>query len=109
LSTRCRAVEADLKEIAHKIAGMGSVVQQIENAVEALERYDVALAGQVIAVESQIDALERNVEYRVVVTIARRQPIAVDLRELVAALRIAINLEHIGHHVGAIARQEKPK
>jgi phosphate transport system protein len=101
-----RIFDADLQTLVQKIGEMGSVAEkQIARAVEALQKRDAVLAEQVIATEDQIDALQREVEDKAVVTIARRQPVAVDLRNLVAALRIAIDLEHIGDHAESIAKE----
>jgi phosphate transport system protein len=61
-----------------------------------LTRRDVDLASRVVAVDASIDALQREIEEKAVLTIARRQPMAVDLREIVGALRVCNDLERIG-------------
>ena len=63
------------------------------------------LAQQVIASDMQIDALQREIEEKVILTIARRQPMAVDLREIVGALRISNDLERIGDLAKNIAKR----
>jgi phosphate transport system protein len=92
-----KAFDADLHELRRKVGEMGGLAeQQTASAVEALARCDPALAERVILLDDLIDALQREIEEISVVTIARRQPMAVDLREIVGALRIANDLERIG-------------
>src|ERR1700739_198969 len=68
----------------------------ITDACYALVRRDVALGQRVVAQDLEIDNLQRTIEERAVLTIARRQPMAVDLREIVGAMRVATDLERIG-------------
>ncbi|WPP02954.1 phosphate signaling complex protein PhoU [Methylocella tundrae] len=78
---------------------------QIVQAIEALTKRDVALAKQVIAADDQIDALQREIEEKAVAAIARRQPMAIDLRAIVGALRISSDLERIGDLAETLARR----
>jgi phosphate transport system protein len=99
-----RAFDAELQELATHIAEMGRLDEkQIADAVEALVKRDTALAKRVIAADDQVDALQHQIEDKAVVTIARRQPVAVDLREIVGALRISNDLERIGDLAESIA------
>jgi len=92
-----KAFDADLQDLARMVAEMGGFAeQQINDAVDALDRRDALLAQQVIASDARIDTLQREIEEKVILTIARRQPMAVDLREVVSALRVANDLERIG-------------
>jgi phosphate transport system protein len=101
-----RAFDADLSALARKIGDMGRLDEkQIKDAVEALEKRDAALARNVIQAEVQVDALQREIEEKAVATIARRQPVAVDLREIVGALRISNDLERIGDLAQNIAKR----
>jgi phosphate transport system protein len=101
-----RAFDADLQELAQKIAEMGRLDdEQIAAAIEALVKRDNALARRVIAADDRIDALQRELEGKAITTIARRQPLAVDLREIVAALRISNELERIGDLAENIAKR----
>jgi phosphate transport system protein len=101
-----RAFDADLQELARKISEMGRLDdEQIAAAFEALTKRDKALAERVIAADDRVDALQREVEEKVIATIARRQPMAVDLREIVAALRIANDLERVGDLAENIAKR----
>jgi phosphate transport system protein len=79
--------------------------KQITNAIEALQKRDCTLAKQVIAADDQLDALQRDIEERAVITIARRQPMAGDLRAIVGAFRISNDLERIGDLAENIARR----
>jgi len=101
-----RAFDADLQELARKIAQMGRQIDgQIAAAIEALVKRDNALAEQVVAADDRIDALQREIEEKAVTTIARRQPMAADLREIVAALHIANDLERVGDLAENIAKR----
>ena len=101
-----KAFDADLKEISGKIGVMARLIeQQIASASEILESGDTALAKQVIAADNQVDALQREIEEKAVITIARRQPVAVDLREVVGALRISNDLERIGDLAENVAKR----
>jgi phosphate transport system protein len=92
-----RAFDADLQDLARMVAEMGGLAEkQIADSVDALVRRDLMLAQRVISADSKIDGLQREIEDKSVLTIARRQPMAVDLRDIVAALRISNDLERIG-------------
>ncbi len=101
-----KAFDAELKEISGKIQAMAHVIeQQIASASEVLASGDMVLAKQVIAADNQVDALQREVEEKAVITIARRQPVAVDLRDVVGALRISNDLERIGDLAENVAKR----
>ena len=67
--------------------------------------HDLALAQRVIALDDKIDMLQREIEEKAILTIARRQPMAVDLRDIVGALRVANDLERIGDLAKNIAKR----
>jgi len=101
-----RAFDVDLQQIAHKVVEMARLTkQQIEDASSALLRRDIEFAERVAAADSQLDTLHREIEDLAVTTIARRQPVAVDLRELVGAMRMAIDLERVGDFAKNIAKR----
>ncbi len=101
-----RAFDADLQELARMIAEMGGLAErQIDNAVDALNRRDAPLAQNVIADDAKIDLLQREIEDKAILTIARRQPMAVDLRDVVGALRVSSDLERIGDLAKNIAKR----
>jgi phosphate transport system protein len=79
--------------------------KQITDAMEALARCDATLAMQVIAADDHVDALQHEIEEKAILTIARRQPMAVDLRDIVGALRIANDLERVGDLAENVAKR----
>jgi len=92
-----KAFDSDLQELARTTAEMGGLAErQIAEAIEALTTRDSERAWRVINTDAAIDKLQRAIEERAVETIARRQPVAVDLRQVVGILRIANELERIG-------------
>ena len=92
-----KAFDADLQELNRMVAEMGGLAEkEIADAVHALTRRDIDLANKLIAADDQIDVLQRDIEERAILTIARRQPMAIDLREVVSALRVANEIERIG-------------
>jgi phosphate transport system protein len=89
--------DADLEGLRSSIAEMGGIAEKLlADAVAALVRRDTALAQTVIAMDARLDTLQRDLEERAILTIAKRQPLAIDLREVVAAIRISGDLERIG-------------
>ena len=92
-----KAFDSDLQELNRKVGEMGGLAErEIADAIQALTRRDSELAMRVVASDPTIDALQREIEEKAILTIARRQPMAVDLREIVASLRVANDLERIG-------------
>src|SRR2546421_11188819 len=92
-----KAFDVDLQELTRMVAEMGGLAEkQTADAVDALARRDADRAQRVVAADPAIDSLQREIEEKAVLTIARRQPMAVDLREIVGALRVANDLERIG-------------
>jgi phosphate transport system protein len=101
-----RAFDADLQELARMIAEMGGLAErQIGDALDALTRRDAALARTVVAADVRIDNLQHQIEEKAILTIARRQPMAVDLRDIVGALRVSNDLERIGDLAKNIAKR----
>ena len=101
-----RAFDTDLHSLALKIAEMSRLDEtQIRQSIEALVKRDMALAEGVIAAKDRVDALQREIEEKAIVTIARRQPMAVDLREIIGALRISNDLEKIGDLAENVAKE----
>lgn len=101
-----KAFDTDLQEIARKVAEMGGLAErQIADAVNALVERDTELAERVIAQDPAIDALQHEIEEKAILTIARRQPMAVDLREIVGAMRVCNDLERIGDHAKHIGKR----
>jgi phosphate transport system protein len=101
-----KAFDVDLQELNKSVAQMGGLAEKaIADSVDALVRLDTSLASRVISVDHSIDALQREIEEKAILTIARRQPMAIDLREIVSALRVANDLERIGDLAKNIAKR----
>jgi len=101
-----KAFDSDLQDLSRMVAEMGGLAEkQIADSVSALARRDTVLAQRITAADAQIDALQGAIEEKAVLTIARRQPMAVDLREIVGALRLANDLERIGDLAKNIAKR----
>ncbi|MES2907404.1 MAG: phosphate signaling complex protein PhoU [Pseudomonadota bacterium] len=91
------AFEQELQDLTRSLANMGGMAEKaITDAISALNRRDLELAHNVIKEDDKIDILQREVEQNAVLIIAKRQPMAQDLREIVGALRISNDLERIG-------------
>ena len=101
-----KAFDVDLQELTRMVAEMGGLAEkQIADSVDALATRDAERAKRVVAADPAIDALQHEIEEKAVLTIARRQPMAVDLREIVGALRVANDLERIGDLAKNIAKR----
>jgi len=101
-----KAFDVDLEELSRMVAEMGGLAEkEIADSITALARRDLDLAQRVIALDPSVDALQRAIEEKAILTIARRQPMAVDLREIVGSLRVSNDLERIGDHAKNIAKR----
>ena len=98
--------DTDLQGLRQRIAEMGGIAEKmLVDSVAALARHDKPLAQAVIASDPRLDVLHREVEENAILTIARRQPLAVDLRETISAIRIAGDVERIGDLAKNIAKR----
>jgi phosphate transport system protein len=98
--------DTDLQGLRQRIAEMGGIAEKmLVDSVDALARHDKPLAQTVIASDPRLDVLHREVEESAILTIARRQPLAVDLRETISAIRIAGDVERIGDLAKNIAKR----
>jgi phosphate transport system protein len=89
--------DEELSDLSRKLAEMGGLAEQhVADSVTALVNRDAALAQRVIAGDQRIDKLQQQVEESAIQMIARRQPMARDLREIMAAIHIANDLERVG-------------
>ena len=101
-----RAYDKDLDLLERRIAEMGGLAEKmVIEAVDALASGDSALALQVAETDPRLDALQREIEEQATLTIARRQPVANDLREIIGAIRVAGDLERVGDLAKNIARR----
>ncbi|MDM9619184.1 phosphate transport system regulatory protein PhoU [Rhizobium sp. AC44/96] len=91
------AYDDDLKFLSRRISEMGGLAEQmVSDAVRALVNGDTALAQKVISDDVILDHAEREIGDKAIITIARRQPMAADLREIMGSIRIAADLERVG-------------
>ncbi len=87
----------ELQKLSALVVDMGATVgQQIEDAAEAFQDRNVILAERVVAADKTVDALQMRIEESVIAMIAKRQPLAIDLRETISTLKIATDLERMG-------------
>ncbi len=101
-----KAFDVDLQELTRLVAEMGGLAEkQIADSVDALAQRDTDRAQRIVAADPSIDTLQHEIEEKAVLTIARRQPMAVDLREIVGALRVCNDLERIGDLAKNIAKR----
>jgi phosphate transport system protein len=101
-----KAFDEDLDQLRANIAEMGGLAEAaIRESIQALVRRDTEAAAAIIARDERIDELEAEVERSVVNVIALRAPMADDLREIIAALKIAGAVERIGDYARNIAKR----
>jgi phosphate transport system protein len=101
-----KSYDRDLENLGRRISEMGGVAEKmLADAMDALSNLNVEEAQKVIACDSRLDTLHREIEESAIITIARRQPLAVDLRECIAAIRISGDIERIGDLAKNIAKR----
>ena len=94
-----------LREVEDDVVTMGNmVVKAIDRAIEALKKRDLTLAHQIIADDAQINEQRFSIEDKCIGLIATQQPMASDLRIIVAVLNIITELERIGDYAEGIAK-----
>jgi phosphate transport system protein len=97
--------EEELKRIHDEILAMGARVEEdIRKAMRAFVEQDKDLAGEVKADDAAVNSLQIKIEDQAAVLIATQQPVARDLRELVAVLRLVSDLERIGDYAVHLAK-----
>lgn len=98
--------DEELKKLSTLIVQMGGLAEsQLASAVEAIVKRDSELAGKVVDGDVKIDALRSQVDDFAIELLARRQPMAADLRVIVAALRISSEIERIGDYAKNVAKR----
>jgi phosphate transport system protein len=101
-----KSYDQELHRLDNIVAEMGGLAEsQLASAMEAVVKRDSDLAAQVIESDAKVDELEREVEALVVRLLALRQPMARDLRQIVAALKISTDLERIGDYATNVAKR----
>ncbi len=100
------AYDAELAALRNRVVEMGGIAEKmLDDATRALVRRDAELAQSVINTDARLDNLQREIEENAILTIARRQPMAVDLREIISAIRVAGDVERIGDLAKNIAKR----
>ncbi len=105
--------QQELKEVQETLVQIGRLVEKsIRRATDAFNNSDVVLAEEVISDESRIDALASGLDEDAISILVRQQPVASDLRLMVAALRMSASLERmadLAEHVALLARYRFPE
>ena len=97
--------DRDLADLQSDLAEMGRLVAQAtQQALAALETQDITLAQQVIDADDRIDGLQDTLESKCVALLATQQPIATDLRAVMSAVHIGVELERMGDYAEGIAK-----
>lgn len=97
--------ETELQRLKDEVVWLGNLVAQaILDAVEALQKRDLAASRDVLAMDREINAKRFEIENRVVTLIATQQPMAYDLRLLASIFEIASELERMGDYAKGITR-----
>ncbi len=106
MSLRQRSLlDKELNDLRDNLLRLSSMVDTaIERAMLALDGREVALAEQVIAEDNEVNRLRYEIEESALRVLATQQPMAGDLRCVVAAIHLAVELERIGDHATGIAR-----
>ncbi len=97
--------DRSLEDLEAELIGLGEMVENaIVKSMDALERRDLTLAYEVVSEDDQIDEKRFELEERCIDLIATQQPLAVDLRTLLAVLHIAVELERMGDYAEGIGK-----
>lgn len=101
-----KSFDADLQRLRDMLTEMGGIVEsQLAMAAKAILDRDSVVAMHAVEEDPKVDALERDVEQFVIRMLALRQPMAGDLRRIVAALKITGDLERIGDYAANVAKR----
>lgn len=101
-----KAFAEELEQLSAAISQMGGLAEkELSDAIASLARRDTALAEATIGTDARIDEMERQIETQVVRLLALRQPMGVDLRDTISALKISGELERIGDLAKNLAKR----
>ena len=101
-----KSYDQELQRLDNIVAEMGGLAEsQLNSAMEAVAKRDTDLAARVIESDARVDELEREIEALVIRLLALRQPMARDLRQIIAALKISTDLERIGDYAANAAKR----
>ena len=100
--------EGQLQNLHNTIIKMGALAEsQFSSSITALQKSDQDLVDKIIGKDDRVDEFEKKIEAQVIDLIALRQPLAVDLRETVSAMKISSELERIGDLSKNIAKRSR--
>ena len=97
--------EHDLQDLQDQVLALGSMVEKaVVKSLEALKQQDIALARRVVQEDNLINEQRFAIEEKCIHLLATQQPMAIDLRTIVAVLQMAVDLERMGDHAEGIGR-----
>lgn len=100
------AYDEELQRVASTVSQMGGMAEaQLADAIRSLKERDTDLAQEVIFKDDEIDRLEEDINEMCIRVLALRQPMALDLREIVAALKISSDVERIADYATNVAKR----
>jgi phosphate transport system protein len=101
-----KSYDEELRRLNNTITEMGGLAEsQLATAIEAVAQRDSELAASVVETDAKVDQLQHDVDNLAVRMLALRQPMARDLREIVAAIKIASDLERICDYAANVAKR----
>ena len=101
-----KSYDEELRRLSNTIAEMGGLAEsQLAAAIEAVVKRDSELAARVVEGDAKVDQLERDLDNLAIRLLALRQPMARDLREIFAALKIGSDLERICDYAANVAKR----
>ncbi|HVM81580.1 MAG TPA: phosphate signaling complex protein PhoU [Stellaceae bacterium] len=101
-----KSYDEELRRLDNAITQMGGLAEtQLATAIDAVMKRDSRLATEVVESDPRVDQLEGEIEQLAVRLLALRQPMAVDLRQILAALKTASELERIGDYAANVAKR----
>ena len=104
-----KSYDEELTRLTGEIVRMGELaVSQLRASIDVVERRDERIAMRIVENDDAIDVMEQDISHDVVRLLALRAPMARDLREVFAALRIAADIERIGDYAANVAKRSIP-
>src|SRR5580698_10782037 len=101
-----KSYDEELNRLNKMIVEMGGLAEsQLASAIDAVAQRDSELASRVVAGDARVDELERELDNLAIRLLALRQPMARDLREIFAALKIGSDLERICDYAANVAKR----
>lgn len=99
-----RSFDEELDNLSSLLVGMGEkALQQLDKAVNALRNKDISLANSVLRGDDIVDSMHAQVNSLTIAMLATRQPVATDLRHIVAGLKMATDMERVADYAASVA------